>query len=765
MKILLMMMLTSLGAVALAAPAALTTEDLRGPDAEATFAKVADSLVFAPYAGILRGGDGAVASGRGNSLDQSVTLAMSIAPQVAAYRFARGRLDDAQARTLLSTTLRGAVPPDVFPADAFDLYEPSADATRLALARDHYWLEVKLVDDGDWLALDPTFPGAQFGRAVTAATSHLSAPPRQLMHQLSVTLMQETGAGVRKLGGVGGAVAQLALSPISVEMMAAPATRQIASESSDGGATLSGLGGGFAGALGGQPKPKQEPSADTDADDNVAPITGLQVDYRFHFAGKDVAVPTHQVDNDDPATHVKRVWIAFDITRPDQTDRRYERVVYEAVEDAEPMDAAGHRRYSALVTSGAVSDARFAKAWEDAEGRLTPEEWAAATQSLTTGEVDDERVDEARALEAQISVATGHLAALSFAHQSDRFSTALARRAGVQIVHRQPRLLLVSVESTQPDATRIRSEVNIDLRLDEVDAIPLEGAPTGAARLFQRARGLQESTLEGAMLTQLTGSEEPVVTTVALMEAARAQGIEVLLATPAVRSAVDEAPSLAAADRRRMHAALDAGYHLALPARGVAIAGGSRYGWWQTDPVTGSMIGVMQGGEHQAMVEKTTLETSDIVSPQQAYLLGMFTASIGSQTLIAAELLKSRGYTQALRERVKAKLEYFACAMCPEVGAEISISASIGGGGHPCYQFEEIKVEVSRGKKASPPWCPYYKKGFACAASLLLGNLQEDFESPGADIDGGIDVPNPLTQCEEGGGGGNSGGGSGGAGH
>ena len=170
----------------------------------------------------------------------------------------------------------------------------------------------------------------------------------------------------------------------------------------------------------------------------------------------------------------------------------------------------------------------------------------------------------------------------------------------------------------------------------------------------------------------------------------------------------------------------------------------------------------MQGGEHQAMVEKTTLETSDMVSPQQAYLLGMFTASIGSQTLIAAELLKSRGYTQALRERVKAHLEYFACAMCPEVGAEISISATVGGGGHPCYKFREVKVEVSRGKKAAPPWCPFYKQGFACAASLLLGNLREDFELPGGEIGGGVEIANPLEQCEAGGGGGGGAGGGGG---
>jgi hypothetical protein len=163
------------------------------------------------------------------------------------------------------------------------------------------------------------------------------------------------------------------------------------------------------------------------------------------------------------------------------------------------------------------------------------------------------------------------------------------------------------------------------------------------------------------------------------------------------------------------------------------------------------MIGAMQGGEHQAMVENSTLETSDIVSPQQSYLLGMFTAAIGSQTLIASELLKSRGYTQALRERVKAKLEYFACAMCPEVGAEISISASVGGGGHPCYRFEEVKLEVSRGKKAAPPWCPYYKQGFSCAASLLLGNLREDFGAPGGGIGGGVDIANPFDQCPGGG--------------
>lgn len=752
-----------LGLAAVTGAAPLSVADLRGSDARATFEAVADGIAFAPYVGLLRGGDGAVAAGSANSLDQAVTLAMAVAPQVHAYRFASGRLSPEQCARLLRSALRGDVAAGQFAPEQFDLYAPADDAERLDQVRDHYWLEVRLDPQGDWLPLDPTFPDTPFGTAVTSPSAHLRAPPRSLMHQLSLTLMQETGAGVRQLGGVGGVVAQLALSPISLEMMAAPAHRVPAGEG-EGGATLGGLAGGFAGALGGgqaeQPSPRagdDDGESDSDAEAE-APPTGLQVDYRLHFAGRDIAVPSQQVEKARPDTHVRRVWVEFTLTSPGQPTRTWERVMYEADAGADPMAAAGHRRYSALVTAGSVSDARFEQAWEEARDALTPKAWAAATAALRAGEIADEQIDQARALEHEASLATGHLAALSFAHQSDRFTRALAARAGVQAVHHQPRLLIVSVESHQPDAERIRSEINVDLRLDEVEAIPLPGAPVGAARLFQRARGLQESALEGAVLTQLTGGTQAVVTTVALMEAARAQGIEILLATPDARLAVNSAPQLATADRRRMHDALDAGYHLALPAQPVQLAGAARYGWWQTDPRTGSMIGAMQGGEHQAMVEKTTLETSDIVSPQQAYLLGMFTASIGSQTLIAAELLKSRGYTEALRQRVKAKLEYFACAMCPEVGAEISISASVGGGGHPCYRFEEVKVEVSRGKKAAPPWCPFYKEGFACAASLLLGNLQEDFELPGSEIGGGVDIANPFDQCEagEGGGGGGS---------
>jgi hypothetical protein len=561
---------------ALANASAVTIDVLRGDDLTATFHNVARHLAFAPYKGVLRGGNEAVAAGSANSLDQAITLALAIAPQVEAYRFARGELTTAQAVQLLSSNNAPPIPAGTFPSDRFDLYSPTDDETRLERVRDHYWLEVQPAQGDDWIALDPSFPTLAFGEAITHAIEHVAAPPREMMHQLTLTLMQETGAGVRKLGGVGGAVARLALSPISLEMMAAPASRAPTQPADDGSGDLQGLAGGFAGALSGRrdaaPSKSSNLEGQADGKRSSPPPDALDVTYRLHFAGKDVQIPSHQVHADDPASHIHRVWLEFTLVSPGRSARRLERAIYEADQSASPLDAAGHRRYAALVTTGAISDARFAQAWDESPVRLKAEEWASKAQALTEDEIDEQSIIRARTLEHETSIATGHLAALSFAHQSDKFSAALARRTGVRVVHDQPRVLLVSLESTQPEGNRIRSEVNIDLRLDEVDAIPLDGAPLGAARLFQRARGLQESSLEGAVLARLTGSETPVVTTVALMEAARAQGYR----DPLGHTAATRRRARRASAGRGRPAPPECGTRCRLPPRSPGPTGGTR---------------------------------------------------------------------------------------------------------------------------------------------------------------------------------------------
>ena len=77
-------------------------------DADSAIGFVRDSIVFQPYPGALRGVDGTLRAGAGNSLDQAVLLANLLKSAGLDARIARGTLTDADALRLLRGTRQAA---------------------------------------------------------------------------------------------------------------------------------------------------------------------------------------------------------------------------------------------------------------------------------------------------------------------------------------------------------------------------------------------------------------------------------------------------------------------------------------------------------------------------------------------------------------------------------------------------------------------------------------------------------------------------------
>ena len=127
---------------------------------------------------------------------------------------------------------------------------------------------------------------------------------------------------------------------------------------------------------------------------------------------------------------------------------------------------------------------------------------------------------------------------LAFAYESDELTERLANGAAVTVIRDIPRILITTVETGMTTDGSATTRTTLDLRLDEVSAVSYKGMPVGTTGLFQRARGMQESALEGRVLARFVDEPDDVITTTRIMHDAQSQGKQLVLASPDDRSAL-----------------------------------------------------------------------------------------------------------------------------------------------------------------------------------------------------------------------------------
>ena len=222
-----------------------------GSDPAVLFHFVRDTIRYEPYVGVLRGALGTLICRAGNSLDRSLLLAALLQKAGLTVQVANGRLNDADARTLVQRVFEPAKPtPSAIPASA-DLTPDLAqalgvdqqklregvaqDSARAAVERgrllaytdsesqivhdvlsragidpgviaspdrliaeasDHYWIRYQDAS-GKWIDLDPAFADAEPGQARTAAAGTFTpdAIPEELYHHLRITLSLRATTG------------------------------------------------------------------------------------------------------------------------------------------------------------------------------------------------------------------------------------------------------------------------------------------------------------------------------------------------------------------------------------------------------------------------------------------------------------------------------------------------------------------------------------------------------------------------------------------
>jgi hypothetical protein len=274
------------------------------------------------------------------------------------------------------------------------------------------------------------------------------------------------------------------------------------------------------------------------------------------------------------------------------------------------------------------------------------------------------------------------------------------------------------------------SAVSLDLRLDEVEAYPYPGFTPRATGIFLAGRGIQESVLEGQMVARWTGRQ--TASTAALMAEANRNNIQLLEVDPEDRAELDEARGISPRVRREIEVAVNAGRDVIVPVQPITIAGQARWGWWEIDPASGAVVGVMEGGQHQAMVEYTMGSQRIGLNDNTAFFLGAIAGSNTTMLFICAKLLETGTVTPELIAAVEAYVKNASCnTMCP---AKVEASASVKVvAGDDCFKVDKIiGMKAAIGGKVSLKFCAKYNEGFKCASGLILAGLKG--ETPGVKL-------------------------------
>ena len=167
--------------------------------------------------------------------------------------------------------------------------------------------------------------------------------------------------------------------------------------------------------------------------------------------------------------------------------------------------------------------------------------------------------------------------------------------------------------------------------------------------------------------------------------------------------------------------AIDSGFILIVPERSIRFSGKNRWGWWQIDPQTREATGVLDTGLHQAMFERTILDTEGMLNSKMGFTIGAITGAVDTQWMLATMILKYGEINKAALEEIKAYMKELNAYMCP--GFEKSVSATIASATiidiEDCYK-KEYSLGFDGGVKIDMGWCQAFAKGFACASTSIL---------------------------------------------
>ncbi|HKI61017.1 MAG TPA: transglutaminase domain-containing protein [Mariprofundaceae bacterium] len=668
------------------------------------FAAIATGIRYEPYRSIMRGPTGTALAQAGNSADQALLLASLLKAKGYRIRFVQGTLSGKN----LETLILGMYPPDLpkmnFSA-SYQPFNPASDSYLQQVARDHFWIEVDQ-GNGSWLPLDPSFPRAKIGESYARVKKRFDSLPDTMYQTLSISIHEETAAGNKRLlGKLDVRTADIGFQPLMLTETGIPRFKPVKEKARKTAVDM------FGGALSGEAPEKEAKPATPE------PRQTIGVDIRRSwFGARESQIAGSQLLDDQSGSEMRREWLRFEIRTPGGQPMVIERDLFAADSPGVPGKRPSNlRRFGIVIAPGPVEPddinsyaTRLGKAIDlkAARNRLA---------QLASGSVSGREMNEASALADRVGLMSVHLLGLKLAAESTRMTRRMASANSVAFAQSLPRIIIVSSESTSPS----RLETSIDLRLDQVDAWPYPGNAARVAEHFQTARGIQNNVLESRFVERLLAVSEASNTS-NLVAHVKGGPAGMLLLTDAGR--LDSVEGLSPYSRQLIGASLKAGREVIIPPKPEQLAGRLRLGWWERDPATGRMIGVMDDGLHSAMTEYSVNTEKIGVDGDSAYVIGMIVGATSTETLIAAKVLEHGTMTGELVADIQKRLKKIQCLSCPEASAKASAGASISSSiKGTCWEIKkEASIRKEIGGSVKIGFCENYTNGMSCAAGLIL---------------------------------------------
>lgn len=674
-----------------------------GTSPQAVFAFVRDGIAPELNRRPMQSPAQVLASGRGNSLERSRLLAHLLDEAGHPARFQSGDLDGEKAAELI----RFAVPPAstarMWPADV-PISQPAEDPVMIEAVRRHTWVQVLL--DGHWLDLDPSFPGQPGDRhAEPTETFYRFSGSRSPRLELTVEFDRTEAPGeFEELVWWDGPLEKLAGQPLAVRLL--PVIASVEGDDND------------------LDPARRLVNPLTGADENSPrPVTATT--WRAEVVlGEKVL---HAGDAPD---------IGPDETGTALSMRLRSRIVFtpeDVIEDVRILstqDAAGklplfqrHALYFGTSAVGGDEFDRWVSSYPAADRDVVRREVERVRRDLAANPgASPELLSASLQAEQVLGHYGGHLLNLAYSFVSDRMSADLDRRLGVHSFFDQPRLIVTSF-LTGADGTQ---QVVMDLRRDRREAVARPGAPRRMAETQQFGRGVMASSLEGRLVALATGA--PVLTTTALMRQAQSEGIPTRLLSQRESEQLNvlDLPDTA---RALLEAALADGQIVIVPTRPILFRSRERWGWWQIDPVSRHTIGVLDSGLHQAMMERTLIETEGVLSDEMASVIGAISGATDTQFAISAMVLKHGELSAEALNEAKAFMSELGDNLCQALTVEAKVEAkktlaSVSVEIEGCYKYEKaLEIGGEAGGSLTvmdTGWCEAFQRGFTCSSMTIL---------------------------------------------
>jgi hypothetical protein len=671
-------------------------------DWEEAFKFVRDAIRTEPSRFPLKTAEGIQWSRSANPLEKALFLAHLLEEKGKTVELVEGELDDAAVRTLLGGILPAAksfsykrdVPISV----------PAEDPALIASVKRHFW--VRMEDGENRVDLDPSFPAAEPGKAFASVKQTYEPTDEALSARVSLTVEYSQGASgaPQSVLAWDGPMADIANRPLSLSVMteyakAAPESKEDKDEKAD---ESGGLGGGLFGGLGGQSsKPKKSSGEEAKAALKTTLTAGDE-----SLAAGDVAI------GKGPDT---RLNLKVKIESLGQVVSESERALFETT--ASRRDAPLFQRHAILITGNRIP----AAAWQDKLKAVSDNDLLADVKtrvdeiraSLKAKTATGETLATSAELEEKIGPGLGHLVNMIFASISDDQSEKAGTALSVANWYAVPRILITSFSGREK-----ATETTIDLRQDRLAAVSLPGQASRMKETFLYGRGVMESILEGKLLELLSG--KPALTTAVLMREAAQKKIPIRMFSALEKDTFIKL-GLPADAVRRISLALEAGRIVVVPQRSVSWEGRPRWGWWDIDPMTRETIGVLDTGLHQAMFERTILDSKGPVESKMGMVIGAMTGAIDTYWVLSAMVLKYGELNKAALLEAKAFMKDIQSVMCPSFEKKVEASVSITVIDiEDCFKYEIELGKVEAGIEIKQGWCENFAKGFACASTSIL---------------------------------------------